>query len=71
MTQHTPTPRQNANQAPAAPGPRARAGATIAAEVSFHGVHHAYGRTPSLRGIDLEIAPGEVICLLGPSGCGK
>ncbi|MFN0263569.1 ABC transporter ATP-binding protein [Tepidamorphus sp. 3E244] len=50
---------------------RTRAGASIAAEVSFAGVCHAYGAVPSLRGVDLDIAPGEVICLLGPSGCGK
>lgn len=56
---------------PSQPPTRTRAGATIAAEVSFRGVKHAYGKVPSLLGIDLEIAPGEVICLLGPSGCGK
>lgn len=31
----------------------------------------AAGRSPVLDGIDLEIAPGELISLVGPSGCGK
>ncbi|MDA0231580.1 MAG: ABC transporter ATP-binding protein [Proteobacteria bacterium] len=35
------------------------------------GVSHRYGHEPVLRGLDLEIARGEITCLLGPSGCGK
>ena len=36
------------------------------------GVHKAYGKGVSvLRGVDLEIDPGEVVALVAPSGAGK
>ncbi len=34
-------------------------------------VHKRFGRLPVLRGIDLEVERGEVMCMLGPSGSGK
>jgi polar amino acid transport system ATP-binding protein len=34
-------------------------------------VHKSFGRNEVLKGIDLEVARGEVCCLLGPSGSGK
>ena len=34
-------------------------------------IYHAFGKTPVLRGVDVDADPGTVICLLGPSGCGK
>jgi polar amino acid transport system ATP-binding protein len=39
--------------------------------VRAEGVHKRFGRLEVLRGITLEVMPGEVMCLLGPSGSGK
>lgn len=35
------------------------------------GVYKNYGANPVLRGIDLEVVPGEIYGLLGPNGSGK
>ena len=35
------------------------------------GIRHAYDEREVLRGLDLEAGPGEILCLLGPSGDGK
>jgi polar amino acid transport system ATP-binding protein len=37
----------------------------------LEGVHKRFGKLEVLRGIDLEIAKGEVVCVIGPSGSGK
>jgi polar amino acid transport system ATP-binding protein len=34
-------------------------------------VHKRFGRLDVLRGVSLDVLPGEVMCLLGPSGSGK
>jgi polar amino acid transport system ATP-binding protein len=34
-------------------------------------VHHSYGDHPVLRGVSLEVAKHEVVCLIGASGSGK
>jgi len=39
--------------------------------VRAEAVHKSFGRNEVLRGIDLEVAPREVMCIIGPSGSGK
>jgi polar amino acid transport system ATP-binding protein len=41
------------------------------AMVKAEGVHKSFGSLEVLKGISLEVAPKEVMCLLGPSGSGK
>jgi polar amino acid transport system ATP-binding protein len=41
------------------------------AMVKAEGVHKRFGRLEVLKGVSLEVARGEVMCLLGPSGSGK
>ena len=41
------------------------------AMVKAESVCKSYGRLEVLRGIDLEVAPKEVMCIIGPSGSGK
>ena len=36
-----------------------------------HGVEKSYDGTPVLQGLDLELLPEEVVCLIGASGSGK
>jgi polar amino acid transport system ATP-binding protein len=39
--------------------------------VLAEGLHKSFGRLQVLRGIDLEVARQEVMCIIGPSGSGK
>jgi polar amino acid transport system ATP-binding protein len=39
--------------------------------IRSEGVHKRFGSLEVLKGIDLEVGKGEVMCLLGPSGSGK
>ena len=39
--------------------------------IRYEGVQFAYGAEPVLRDVDLTIAPGEIVALVGGSGAGK
>lgn len=41
------------------------------AKVSVKNLHKSFGKLDVLRGIDMEVTEGEVVCLIGPSGSGK
>ena len=52
---------------PATPVPRA----AIPKALRIRGLHKAFGSLEVLRGIDLDVAEHEVVCLIGASGSGK
>jgi ABC-type nitrate/sulfonate/bicarbonate transport system ATPase subunit len=42
-----------------------------AGEVHLAGVTRTFGGVRALDGVDLEVAPHEIVAVVGPSGCGK
>ena len=43
----------------------------MTAALSVRGLTHAYGGIPVLRAVDLDVRPGQVVAVVGPSGAGK
>src|SRR6478672_11737767 len=41
------------------------------AAVRLNGLHKSFGGVHAVAGVDLDIAPGEVVAFLGPNGAGK
>jgi ABC-type polar amino acid transport system ATPase subunit len=55
-------------------GQATTAGGQVAADgavVTAHDVHKSFGSFEVLKGIDLQVQPREVVCIIGPSGSGK
>src|ERR1700758_3657847 len=39
--------------------------------LAIHGLRAAYGKIEALKGVDLDINPGEIVALIGANGAGK
>jgi branched-chain amino acid transport system ATP-binding protein len=39
--------------------------------LSIRGLHAAYGNIEALKGVDLDVNPGEIVALIGANGAGK
>ena len=43
----------------------------VSTMIEIRKLHKAFGKNKVLKGIDLDVAPGSVMAVLGPSGSGK
>jgi sulfonate transport system ATP-binding protein len=43
----------------------------VSQPLAITGLRKRYGDLPVLAGIDLQVAPGEIVAMVGASGCGK
>jgi len=65
-------PRRQPPQAPAAPAVSAAAAQPGGSPVAeLRSITKKYGTTTALKGVDIELRPGELLALLGPNGAGK
>ncbi|MEM9811431.1 MAG: ABC transporter ATP-binding protein, partial [Pseudomonadota bacterium] len=39
-------------------------------DIRLDGIGHAYAKVDVLSDISLDIESGQIVCLVGPSGCG-
>lgn len=73
MTQQEAT--TSSSVAPEPPAAATAAGGSRPERIDVRRVTHVFGKdkkaTPALVGVDLTVEPGEFVCLVGSSGCGK
>ncbi len=52
-------------------GQELQVGATALTAVELQGVRKRFGDVQAVKGVDIRIAPGEIVAILGPNGAGK